>query len=117
MAFSCSKECQHLAWNDHKKECRKPGEFKVGDKAYTLQAFGEAKHGNRVEILAESLTDTGYLVVSFDVYYAEVPDSIASVPVDRLRRMRPELWDTCTVGIYNTTSSTLKVQALNMEPR
>jgi len=96
LSYFCSQECLAMAWTkgDHKEVCRKPGEFKEGDCAWTLQGFGQTERGALVKIIDASPTSDGCLLIC----PRDNSDTTALVQRDRLRRMRPAMW-TCLVEL------------------
>ena len=81
--YYCSVECQKKHWKEvHKIQCRKRGEFKVGDFAYTVQPFGSIPF---VEIVApDSHKPHHWLVSSGNIWDRE---EAATIPGDYLRRI------------------------------
>ena len=101
MAHYCNSDCQESAWfeHGHKKVCRKPGKFKVGDIAVTYEAFGEqTKFGGHVKIIkarpmeGSTKKDPSHWVVqsrSFD-------GDIGTVRTERLSLLRQSQWNRLT---------------------
>ena len=91
MTYYCSRECQVEDWTKHRKVCRKPGEFKIGDEVFLVSSahdcpipFGRmvciwAAAGDNGEawiVRGTSECKTFYLANAMD-----------------LRRCRPNLWN------------------------
>lgn len=94
MAFYCSTECQRKAWNErqHKKVCRKQGQFKVGDMAETLQPFGNVMAGEQVRVIApDTAGDANSANHEWLVASLNDDDDTEIVPVQQLKRVRPGL--------------------------
>ncbi len=99
LAYYCSSECHSKALREgHKKICRKKGEFKRGDFAYSLESAGEIVDGDRVQIVAPVKPEDGSSGGNrkqwhWTVQNVEENQKTGIVSARRLKRIRPSKWD------------------------
>lgn len=94
LTYYCSRKCQLWDWKEHKKVCRRPGEFKIGDMAHAADpSCARLKLGSWVRILSpasdgpDRLNPRSWLVKERDTGERCVLHS------KHLRRCRPALWN------------------------
>jgi len=96
MAFYCSVACQRKAWREegHRLDCRKKGEFKVGDLAVVTKSTGGICSGQRVELIASVLDGVGTNDESQSHWLVREKegDEMVEVAVKNLTQVRSALW-------------------------
>ena len=101
--FYCSRSWQRKHWKkEHREQCRKKGEFKVGDKALTTQPFGSVIFGGPVRIVApvpdellDELLDEGPVTDKAQHWLVSDDDGNehSVVSSKMLRNLRPSMWN------------------------
>ena len=81
----CSEACLAAAWPEHKKVCRKPGEFKAGDVVFSKDDDGT----NPLKVVAKSPDGEGDMILTGKVF----PRVHILAKTKDLRRCRPEMWE------------------------
>lgn len=88
--FYCSEECQRKQWkvNDHKKYCRKEGEFKTGDLVQLARLKNKPELNDYiVRVLGPDTTTKGRYKTQYEG--GVKGDKIMSLSAENLNQMRP----------------------------
>lgn len=91
LTYFCSDACQRAAWKEHKKVCRRPGEFKPGDLALSREHVGGINRGDSVRIVSSAKAEND--MECWTVLSHEDESKQAIIPAKRLKRVRPDFFE------------------------